>query len=72
MATSPEYRPSDDEGEGLTLRDYLGFFWRRKWLIGIIIVVATLAAFVSSAPRRRCTRPGPTSSMSSNSTSPIH
>ncbi len=45
MATPPEYRPSDEEREGLTLRDYLGVLWRRKWVIIIVIVVATLAAF---------------------------
>ena len=45
MATPPEYRQVDDEREGLTLRDYLGVMWRRKWIIILVTVVATGAAF---------------------------
>ena len=45
MATPPEYRQADDEREGLTLRDYLGVLWRRKWIIILVTVVATVAAF---------------------------
>ena len=45
MATPPGYRPSDEQSEGLTLRDYLGILWRRKWAVIIVTVVATLAAF---------------------------
>ena len=45
MATPPEYRPSDEEGEGLPLRDYLSVLWRRKWMVILVTVVATLAAF---------------------------
>ena len=45
MATPPEYRQADDEREGLTLRDYLGVMWRRKWIIILVTVVATGAAF---------------------------
>ena len=45
MATPPEYRQADDEREGLTLRDYLGVMWRRKWIIILVTVVATVAAF---------------------------
>ena len=33
------------EPEGLTLRDYAGIIWRRKWLIVLIVVVATASAF---------------------------
>ena len=45
MATPLEYRQTDDEREGLTLRDYLGVMWRRKWIIILVTVVATGAAF---------------------------
>ena len=45
MATPPEYRQADDERESLTLRDYLGVLWRRKWIIILVTVVATVAAF---------------------------
>ena len=45
MATPPEYRQADDEREGLTLRDYLGVMWRRKWIIILVTLVATGAAF---------------------------
>ncbi len=45
MATPPEQRPVDDEREGMTLRDYLGVMWRRKWVIILVTVVATAAAF---------------------------
>ncbi len=45
MATPPEYRQADEEREGLTLRDYLGVMWRRKWIIILVTVVATGAAF---------------------------
>ena len=45
MATPSEYRPADDERESLTLRDYLGVLWRRKWIIILVTVVATLVAF---------------------------
>ena len=45
MATPPEYRQVDDERDGLTLRDYLGVLWRRKWVIILVTVVATAAAF---------------------------
>ncbi len=45
VATPPEYRQADDEREGLTLRDYLGVMWRRKWIIILVTVVATVAAF---------------------------
>lgn len=45
MATPPEYRQAEDEREGLTLSDYLGVMWRRKWVIILVTVVATLAAF---------------------------
>jgi Mrp family chromosome partitioning ATPase len=45
VATPPEQRPVDDEREGMTLRDYLGVMWRRKWVIILVTVVATAAAF---------------------------
>jgi Mrp family chromosome partitioning ATPase len=34
------------EAEGLTLRDYLAVVWRRKWLILLVTLVATGAAYV--------------------------
>ena len=37
------------EGEGLTLRDYLAVVWRRKWVIILVTVVATLAAYFFAA-----------------------
>jgi len=37
------------EGEGLTLRDYLAVVWRRKWVIILVTVVATAAAYFFSA-----------------------
>ena len=40
---------SDPEPEGLTLRDYLAVMWRRKWIIALIIVVATASAYFFSS-----------------------
>lgn len=37
------------EAEGLTLRDYLAVVWRRKWLILLVAVVATGAAYLFAA-----------------------
>lgn len=37
------------ETEGLTLRDYLAVVWRRKWVILLVTVVATGAAYVFAA-----------------------
>ena len=45
MATAPEYRPATPSAKALTLRDYLGVLWRRKWVIVLVTVVATAAAF---------------------------
>jgi succinoglycan biosynthesis transport protein ExoP len=36
------------EREGLTLRDYLSVLWRRKWIIILVVVVATASAFYFS------------------------
>jgi len=44
VATGPEYRTSPEE-EGATLRDYLGVLWRRKWVVILVTLVATGAAF---------------------------
>ncbi len=50
MATPPMIRPAqEDEREGLTLRDYLGVMWRRKWIILLVVVVATGSAYFFSA-----------------------
>ena len=43
----PSYVP-DPEQEGLTLRDYLSVLWRRKWIIVLVVVVATASAFYFS------------------------
>ena len=39
--------PSSDEG--FTLRDMLGIVWRRKWILILIVVVATAAAYIFSS-----------------------
>ena len=41
--------PDVPEPEGLTLRDYLGVLWRRKWVIVLVLVVATASAYFFSA-----------------------
>src|SRR5665648_498247 len=54
--TSVPPRPADEqppfvpepEREGLTLRDYLSVLWRRKWIILLVVVVATASAFYFS------------------------
>jgi tyrosine-protein kinase len=38
-----------DTSEGATLRDYLAVVWRRKWLVLLVIVVATGVAYGLSA-----------------------
>jgi Mrp family chromosome partitioning ATPase/capsular polysaccharide biosynthesis protein len=38
-----------DRAEGATLRDYLAVVWRRKWLVLLVIVVATGGAYGLSA-----------------------
>ena len=38
----------EPEQEGLTLRDYIGVLWRRKWIILLVVVVATASAFYFS------------------------
>ena len=43
----PSFVPEPDE-EGLTLRDYLSVLWRRKWIILLVVVVATASAFYFS------------------------
>jgi len=39
--------------EGLSLRDYLSVLWRRKWVILLVVVVATSSAYVFSARQSR-------------------
>ena len=48
MARVPEYRPEDAETGGMTLRDSLNVLWRRKWVIIIVTVLVTAAAFGAS------------------------
>ncbi len=51
MAT-PAYAPMNGdpfEAEGLTLRDYLAVVWRRKWIIVLVVIVATGAAYFFAA-----------------------
>ena len=36
----PEFEP-----EGLTLRDYIGVVWRRKWIIALVVIVAAGSAY---------------------------
>lgn len=43
----PSFAP-EPEREGLTLRDYIGVLWRRKWIILLVVVVATASAFYFS------------------------
>ena len=43
----PPYVP-EPERDGLTLRDYMGVLWRRKWIILLVVVVATASAFYFS------------------------
>jgi len=43
----PSFVP-EPEQEGLTLRDYLSVLWRRKWIILLVVVVATASAFYFS------------------------
>ena len=38
-----------DRAEGATLRDYLAVVWRRKWLVLLVVVVATGVAYGLSA-----------------------
>jgi tyrosine-protein kinase len=45
VATPSEYRPDGEEREGVTIRDYFSVLWRRKWVIILVTVVATGAAF---------------------------
>ena len=44
----PVFAP-DPEPDGLTLRDYLSIIWRRKWIILIVVMVATASAYYFSA-----------------------
>ena len=48
-AGPPAGAPDQLEPEGLTLRDYLAVLWRRKWIILLVIVVATTGAYFYSA-----------------------
>jgi uncharacterized protein involved in exopolysaccharide biosynthesis len=43
----PSFVP-EPEQEGLTLRDYISVLWRRKWIILLVVVVATASAFYFS------------------------
>jgi Mrp family chromosome partitioning ATPase/capsular polysaccharide biosynthesis protein len=40
----PVYTP-EPEPEGMTLRDYLAVVWRRKWIIVLVVLVATASAY---------------------------
>ena len=40
VGEQPSFMP-EQEPEGLTLRDYLAVMWRRKWIILLVVVVAT-------------------------------
>ncbi len=46
-AQGPGY-PAEPEREGLTLRDYLDVLWRRKWVILLVVAVATGSAYFFS------------------------
>jgi polysaccharide biosynthesis transport protein len=41
--------PAEDTSQGATLRDYLAVVWRRKWLVLLVVVVATGVAYGLSA-----------------------
>jgi non-specific protein-tyrosine kinase len=45
--------PPELESEGLTLRDYVGVIWRRLWVIALVVIVATGAAYYSRAYKTR-------------------
>jgi Mrp family chromosome partitioning ATPase len=45
---SPSNGP-ESESEGLALRDYLAVLWRRKWVILLVVAVATTSAYFFSA-----------------------
>ena len=45
--SSPPLCPSRS-GRAFTLRDYLSVLWRRKWIILLVVVVATASAFYFS------------------------
>ena len=49
---APGHPPLDappPDHEGLTLRDYLAVVWRRKWVILLVVAVATVSAYFFSA-----------------------
>ena len=41
------------EPEGMTLRDYLAVIWRRKWVIALVVVVATASAWYFSSRQEK-------------------
>lgn len=45
----PAPYPNDQERRGPTLRDYAAILWRRKWVILLVVVVATASAYAFSA-----------------------
>jgi Mrp family chromosome partitioning ATPase/capsular polysaccharide biosynthesis protein len=45
LATFSEHHITDEEREGVTVRDYLSVLWRRKWVVILVTVVAAAAAF---------------------------
>ncbi len=49
QASPPPGFAPEPEVEGLTLRDYLGIVWRRKWIILVVLVVATGSAYYFAA-----------------------
>jgi Mrp family chromosome partitioning ATPase/capsular polysaccharide biosynthesis protein len=48
-AAPPPGYGAEPEPEGMTLRDYLGVLWRRKWIVLLVVAVATVSAYVFSA-----------------------
>ena len=48
-APGPPQYSGEPEREGLTLRDYLAVIWRRKWVIALVMVVATSSAYYYSS-----------------------
>jgi Mrp family chromosome partitioning ATPase/capsular polysaccharide biosynthesis protein len=53
VAPPPPGRPVEPEPEGLTLRDYLAVIWRRKWVIALVVLVATGSAYYFSSRQEK-------------------
>src|SRR5664280_2956190 len=52
-AVSSQFHEDPQESQGLTLRDYLGVLWRRKWVVLLVVVVATGAAYGFAATKTK-------------------